>query len=138
MSMEQVRALMKEAEAGFLATTDGEKAAVRPMGGATWVGDEMWYATFAASAKIAEIKMRPGVELCYADRKWRHVRITGTCTISTDNADKRKLYDLVPILKKYIPDPEAPEYVVLRVKVERIRFMESEDMQYTEVTPPGS
>jgi len=135
MSMEQVHAIMKEAGACFMATTDGQKAAVRPMGGGARVGDELWFATAANTAKVAEIKAQPSVELCYANKQWRHVRISGTAVVSTDGAEKKKLFDMVPVLEKYFSGPEDPVYVVLKIKVERIRLMMVDDMQYTEVKP---
>lgn len=46
MSLETVKELMKEAGWGTLATTDGEKVGCRPIGGWTWVGDELWCAMF--------------------------------------------------------------------------------------------
>ena len=135
MSMEIVRKIMKEAATGFLATTDGQKPAVRPNGGWAWVEGELWCATAASSAKVAQIKARPYAEYCFADKEWRHVRISGPTTVSTDNKDKKKLYDLVPELKNHISDPTSPDYVVLRTKPEKIRLMDSKDMKYKDVKP---
>ncbi len=136
MSMEQVHTIMKETGVGFLATTDGEKVGVRPVV-VKWVDGELWTSTFAGSDKAAQIKARPSVEYCFADKQWRHVRISGTCTISTDNADREKFFGMMPELKKYFSGPDDPNYVVLRTKVDRIRLIGPEEMQYTEVTPPG-
>ena len=136
MNFEEVLKVMKEAVSGFLATTDGERAAVRPMGGWAWVGKELWCATGAKSAKVAEIQKRPWVEYCFADKAWNHVRITGTTTVSSEDADKKKLYDLVPLLKNYISDPKSPEYAVLRTKVEGIRYASATDTGYTDVVLP--
>jgi len=136
MSFEQAKKIMDEAGTGFLATTDGEHAAVRPMGGGTWFGRELWFATSADSAKSAEIRKRPSVEFCFMDKEMRHVRVSGRCAVSTDNADKKKLYDACPVLKQHIKDPADPNYVVLKTKVERIRMMTTMDMKYTEVKMP--
>lgn len=136
MNLEEAKKVMKDADNGFLATTDGERAAVRPMGGWAWVGRELWCATGAKSSKVAEIKKKSHVEYCFADKNWKHVRISGPTSVSADNADKQKLYDLVPELKKYISDPKSPDYVVLRTRVEKIRYMGSADMEYTNVALP--
>lgn len=135
MSMETVKSVMKQAGWGFLATTDGKQAAVRPMGGWAWVGKELWCATGARSDKVRELKKCPLAEYCFCDREGRHVRLSGSVDISTRQADKDKLYGLVPALKEHIDDPKSPEYVVLRMKPTRIRLMATTGMQYTEVTP---
>jgi len=136
MSFEQVRKIMEEAGSGFLATTDGERAAVRPMGGGTWFGRELWFATSADSAKVAEIKKKPSVEFCFMDKEMRHVRISGRCAVSTDDGDKKKIYDAIPVLKRYYKTPTDPGLVVLRTKVDKIRLMNTADMKYTEVSLP--
>jgi len=38
-----------------------------------------------------------------------------------------------PILKNHIQDPASPEYVVIRLRPESIRFMKSTDMTYSEI-----
>jgi general stress protein 26 len=136
MSFADVKKMMDEVGSGFLATTDGERAAVRPMGGGTWFGRELWYATNIDSPKVAEIKKKSSVELCYADKEWRHVRITGKCVVSTDNNDRQKLYAALPILKKYYKSATEPSFAVLKIKVDKIRFMSMNDMKYTEVPLP--
>jgi hypothetical protein len=46
--------------------------------------------------------------------------------------DKLKLYQAVPLLKNYIEDPADPDYVVIRMKPDRIRIMQK-DMAYEKV-----
>jgi general stress protein 26 len=55
------------------------------------------------------------------------------CTVSTNNDDKLKLYEAVPILKKYIKDPSEPKYVVIRMKPERIRLMAQAGKGYEDI-----
>lgn len=133
MNLEDVKALMRETGWGTLATTDGQHVGARPMGGWAWIKNELWCATFRASEKISHLEKVPHAEYCFATAEGRHVRIAGICRISTDNADKLRLYEAVPILKQYIPDPTAADYVVIRMKPDRIRMMETTDMQYREV-----
>jgi len=135
MSFEEVKTFMKEVGWGFLATADGEKVGVRPMGGWAWMGDELWCATGASSDKVAQLRKVPYAEYCFCDREGNHVRIAGACTISEDNDDKRKLYEAVPALKDHIEDPADPEYVVIRMKPERIRRMALPEMTYQEIEP---
>jgi general stress protein 26 len=133
MSLDRVKSLMNEVGWGAFATTDGNTVGVRPMGGWAWMGDELWCATSASSDKVAQLEKVPHAEYCFAKPEGEHVRIAGSCTISTNNADKLKLYEAVPLLKNYIEDPTSPQYVVIRMKPERIRVMEGADMAYNEV-----
>jgi general stress protein 26 len=135
MSFEEVKAFMKEVGWGFLGSTDGEKVGVRPVGGWAWMSDELWCATGTSSDKVAQLRKVPYAEYCFCDREGKHVRIAGPCTISEDNDEKRKLYEAVPALKDYIEDPASPEYVVIRMKPERIRLMATTDMAYQEIEP---
>jgi general stress protein 26 len=135
MSLEQAKALMTAAGWGTLATTDGRKVGARPMGGWTWVGDELWCASHKASEKIAHLEKVPYAAYCFGTEQGQHVRIEGPCTVSSDNDIKRQLYDAVPGLKNHIDDPASPDYVVIVMRPERIRLMASADMTYEDVTP---
>jgi len=133
MNIEQVKEFIKQLDWGFLATTDGRKVGVRPMGGLSWRDNELLCATFASSDKVAQLKKIPYAEYCFCDSTGRHVRIAGPCTISTDNAEKLWLYKAVPGLKDYISDPASPDYVVIKMTPDNIRFTEATDMTYTQV-----
>ncbi len=124
MIPDRVKSLMKEAGWGALATTDGKKVGVRPMGGWTWMDDELWCASSASSAKVADLRKIPHAEYCFCKPEGEHVRISGECAVSSDNADKLKLYEAVPMLKNYFSDPATPDYIVIRMKPERIRIMQ--------------
>jgi uncharacterized pyridoxamine 5'-phosphate oxidase family protein len=133
MSLEMVKSFMKEVGWGFLATSNGNKVGVRPMGSCVWMDNELWAATTDGTEKIIQLREVPYAEYCFSDREGKHVRIAGTCTISTNNADKLKLYEAVPILKKYIKDPSEPKYVVIRMKPERIRLMAEAGKGYEDI-----
>lgn len=98
------------------------------------MGQELWCATSTSSEKIAQLRKVPHAEYCFGKQEGEHVRISGSCTISMDNEDKMKLYEAVPILKKFIEDPSSPDYVVIRMKPDRIRYMETNDLAYKEVS----
>jgi len=133
MNIEQVKQFIKEVRWGFLATTDGRKVGVRPMGGLAFKENELWCATFASSDKVSQLRKVPYAEYCFCDSSGNHVRIAGACTVSTDNGEKLWLYEAVPELKDYISDPASPDYVVIKMSPENIRAMETTDMKYTEV-----
>ena len=134
MNIEQLKQFIKEVHWGYLATTDGQKVGVRPMGGLAWRDNELLCATFDSSDKVAQLKKVPNAEYCFCDSTGdRHVRIAGPCTISTDNAEKLWLYEAVPVLKDIISDPASPDYVVIKMTPDNIRFMKITDMKYSQV-----
>jgi len=133
MNIEQVKEFIKQVGWGYLATTDGRKVGVRPMGGLTWKDNEVLCATFDSSDKVAQLKKVSHAEYCFCDSTGRHVRIAGPCTISTDNDEKLWLYKAVPGLKDHISDPASPDYVVIKMAPDNIRFMEITDMAYSQV-----
>jgi uncharacterized pyridoxamine 5'-phosphate oxidase family protein len=136
MGLETVKSFTKEVGWGFLATSDGNKIGVRPMGSCIWMSNELWAATTDSTEKITQLRKVPYAEYCFSDKEGKHVRIAGSCTISTNNDDKLKLYEAVPILKKYIKDPSEPTYVVIRMKPERIRFMAQAGKGYEDIEVP--
>jgi general stress protein 26 len=133
MNIEQVKQFIKQLSWGFLATTDGRKVGVRPMGGLAWKDNEVLCATFDSSDKVSQLKKVSHAEYCFCDSTGKHVRIAGPCTISTDNDEKLWLYNAVPALKEHISDPASPDYVVIKMTPDMIRFMEATDMTYTQV-----
>jgi uncharacterized pyridoxamine 5'-phosphate oxidase family protein len=136
MSLDTVKKFMTEVGWGFLATSDGNKVGIRPMGSCVWMGNELWCATTDGTEKIVQLRKVPYAEYCFSDREGKHVRVAGNCTISTNNDDKLKLYEAVPILKKYIKDPAEPTYVVIRMKPERILSMAEAGKGYKEIELP--
>ncbi len=132
MTLQEAKAFMKEVGWGCLATSDGQSVGCRPMGGWAWMGKELWCAAGASSDKIAQLRKMPHAEYCFARPSGEHLRIAGPCTVSTDNADKRALFDAVPVLKNYISDPTSSGYVVIRMAPSRMRVMRG-DLDYEDV-----
>ncbi len=133
MDLEELKKFIKKLGWGFLATTDGRKVGVRPMGGFAWKDNQFLCATFASSDKVAQLGKVPYAEYCFCDSTGKHVRIAGPCTISTDNDEKLWLYNAVPALKEHIADPASPDYVVIKMSPDNIRVMDSTDMKYSHV-----
>jgi uncharacterized pyridoxamine 5'-phosphate oxidase family protein len=135
MSIEIVNQIMQEVSSGFLATTDGDRASVRPMGSAVWVDRELWMACSPRSAKADDVHKKPQVELCFMDKDCRHVRIDGTCTVSMEKADQDRYLKLMPWATNYFEEPMSENMAVLRLKVGRIRLMLMDDLKYVDVEP---
>jgi len=134
MSFDTVKQIMEEAGSGYLATTDGDRAYVRPMGSPQWVGSELWMATGLNSGKVAQIKKRNRVEFCIADKAWRFLRIAGTCSISQDTTDRQTFMDRVPVITQYFSGATDANYAVLRIKVETMQLVTPQGE--TSVQPP--
>jgi general stress protein 26 len=134
MSMKTVKEIMKQAGWSALASTDGKRVGVRPMAGWAWVGSEFWCASAKSSDKVRQISKVPHVEYLFVDKRGRHVRLAGRCTVSTRLADKKKLFDLgCSGLKQHVVSPENPGWVVLRLKPNRVRLMATTDFKYQDV-----
>jgi uncharacterized pyridoxamine 5'-phosphate oxidase family protein len=133
MNIEQVKQFIKDVHWGFLATTDGRKVGVRPMGGLAWKDSCLLCATFSASDKVAQLRKVPYAEYCFCDSTGKHVRIAGPCMVSFDNAEKLWLYKAVPGLKDHISDPTLPDYVVIKMTPDNVRVMDNTDMKYSQV-----
>ncbi|MCD6328402.1 hypothetical protein J7M28_12745 [bacterium] len=102
-------------------------------GAVAWIGDEFCCATGAKDSKTVDVSKHPQVEYCFADKEGKHVRMQGTCRISTKAEPKAKLIELYPFLGKFFKGPDDPNYVVLCMKPERIRFMGEGSMEHDEV-----
>lgn len=123
MNIEELKQFVKQAGRGYLATTDGKIVGVRPMGGLAWKDNQLLCATFSPSDKVSQLKKVPYAEYCFCDSTGKHIRIAGPCTISTDNAEKLWLFNQVPELAKYFPDPAAPQYVIIKMIPDNIRVI---------------
>lgn len=133
MNLNNVKQFMSQVHWGSLATTDGRKVGVRPMGGWAWFDEELWFASGKATEKVRQVKKVRYAECIFSKADGEHVRIAGPCFISANNRDKLKLFNAVPLLKDYIDDPTDHDYVVIRMRVARLRWMKSSSMEYTEV-----
>jgi general stress protein 26 len=133
MNLEDVKKFMKEVGWGILATSDASIVGARPMSGWAWKQNELWCATGEPSDKLAQLRKVPYAEYCFCNSAGKHVRIAGSCSISTDNDEKLWLYKAVPALKNYFPDPASPQYVVIRMTPDNIRSAEATDLSYTQV-----
>jgi general stress protein 26 len=123
---------MKQVKTGFFATTDGKRAAVSPMTAYIWFDKEIWLAANAKAGKVQDVRKCPKAEFCFMDAKYNHVRIAGTCKVSEKLADKAAMFKAYEVMKRYFESPESTEWVVLRLKPQRIVFM-GRDMQYKKV-----
>lgn len=133
MTLDDVKEFTKKVGFGFLATSDGDRASVRPMGGSAWVDGEFWCCTGTGSVKVADVRKNPRVEYCFAGPNGNHVRIEGVCMVSEAREDRAKLLELHPGLENYVGDADCPTFAVLRLEVQRVRCWAEDRLGYEEV-----
>ncbi len=133
MNMDAVKELMAGVQIGLLATTDGERASLRPMGAWAWVDGDLWCAAASDSVKVADIAARPSAEYCFSGAEGMHVRISGDCRFTEDEDDKKKIFDLHPLLAQIFGTPDAPGWGILKMKVGRVRTWSQEKLGYNEI-----
>jgi general stress protein 26 len=112
-----------------LATCDGDTPAVRWM--APIVEDDLaiWVTTRASSNKVKQIRKNPKVCLLFADPPSgeREACVQGKAELVPDLATRKRVWGLATFnLLDHFPDgPESPDFCVLRVLPEEIRWRES-------------
>jgi len=112
------------------ATTDGRQPQVRAMAFVLKRNGEIWLSTFAKSRKIKQLKKNPRVEVYFTDETGIHCKIDGTCTLSTEIADKKKQWKSQPGLIKFFDSPKDPGLVVIRFKPKKYEYMSFGDFAY--------
>jgi len=133
MNFVDLKKFMKKVRFGLLATSDGKKVSVRPMGAWAWVGKELWCGAEKGQEKIHELSKVPFAEYCFVRPDGEHVRIAGPCKVSTSLEDKTKLFYLVLSLHKFYKTPNDPMFVVLRMRPVNVRRMNRETYTYEKI-----
>jgi len=133
MNFNELRAFMKKVRFGLLATSDGRKVGLRPMGAWAWVGKELWCGAEKGQEKISQLRKVPFAEYCFTDSDGEHVRIAGPCRVSTSLEDKTRLFNLVLSLHKFYDTPKDQAFVVLRLKPKSVRWFSRQAYEYAEV-----
>ncbi len=130
MDREEIIGLTKElaqAERPFvLATVDrAGQPQVRWMGGC--ITDEpmtVWLAAGANSRKMDQIRANAGSQLMFQDEGCSRVAtVTGNCEVVEDIEAKRRLWDSMPQLSRYVSGPEDPEFGVIKFVARRIEVL---------------
>ena len=116
-----------------LATLDGDQPRVRPVSPVRTDGFTVYVANLRGYHKTAEIAANPRVELCYLDDRHDQVRITGTAEVVTDRAILQDVWDHNPLLRQYLGSIDNPEFLLYRVRPNRVRFMREWALHYHEV-----
>ena len=143
MGRDEIIAMTKElaqAERPFvLATTDQEgRPQMRWMGGCV-IDDPLtfWMAAGAKSRKMGQIRGNPAGQLMFQDEQYGRVAtVTGECEIVEDIEAKRRLWERMPQLSRYVSGPEDPEFGVIKLiakHVEALNMAEGMGSQVAEL-----
>jgi general stress protein 26 len=125
--------VLRAARFPFLATIDGDQPRVRPVSPVRTDGFTVYVANLRGYHKTEEIEANPKVELCYLDDRHDQVRITGTAEVVTERPLLQEVWDANPLLRQYLGSLDNPEFVLYRIRPERVRFMREWALEYHEV-----
>jgi general stress protein 26 len=120
----------------YLATIDGDQPRVRPVSPVRTDGFTVYVANLRSYHKTVEIQANPRVELCYLDDHHDQVRITGDAEVVTDRAILQEIWDANPLLRQYLGRIDNPEFILYRIRPNRVRYMKEWALDYHEVPLP--
>ena len=116
-----------------LATMDGDQPRVRPVSPVRTEGFTVYVANLRSYHKTAEIEANAKVELCYLDADHNQIRLTGVAEIVTDRAILKSVWDENPLLRNYLGSIDNPEFILYRIRPNRVRYMREWALEYFEV-----
>jgi len=114
------QALIKAGMPFVLTTVDGKG---QPQG--RWMGggvlDEpltVWMATGVGSRKVDQLRANSAAQLVYADPQFSRVAtISGVCEIVADIEPKRRLWEAMPAMSRYVSGPDDPTLGVIKFEL---------------------
>jgi general stress protein 26 len=109
-----------------------------------WMGDlileeplVIWMACDRHSRKIGQVQARPAAQLVFhSDDFSTVVTVSGRCDVRCDAANKKKVWEGMPALERYMTGPEDPKLATLRfvgTRVELLRVGEGMEPQVAEI-----
>ena len=117
----------------MLATTDGEKAYVRPVSPVYTDEFTVYVANLRSYDKTKQIENFPKVELCYLDSDHNQVRIAGRAEVVTDRALLDMFWKKNRLLEHYLGTIDNPELIVYCINPTQVKYMQEWALEYIEV-----
>ena len=130
---ELARETMARAPFPMLASVDGDRPRLRPVSPVGVDGFTVYVASLRSSNKTLELKANPAVELCYLDEGHDQVRIAGTAELVLDTATRQTIWNRNPLLRAFLGTIENPEFMLYRIRPERVLFMREWALEYHQV-----
>jgi general stress protein 26 len=135
---ELARAVIRAGKFPLLATADGDQPRVRPMT-LSWEEDfTTYYVSLRRFHKTVELDANPKVEVCFLDEHHSQVRISGTAELVTDAALRQRAWDRDPLIPRFLGSIDNPEFMLWRVRPQRVRYMKEWALEYHDVPVPSS
>ena len=109
-----------------------------------WMGDllleeplVMWMACQRQSRKVGQIQARPAAQVVFSSDDFSTVvTVSGRCDVRVDAANKKKVWEGIPTLARYMSGPEDPNLATLRfvgTRVELLKLAEGREPQVAEL-----
>ena len=131
--VELARETMARAPFPMLASVDGDRPRLRPVSPVGADGFTVYVASLRSSNKTLELQANPAVELCYLDEGHDQVRIAGTAEPVLDATTRQTIWNRNPLLRTFLGTIENPEFVLYRIRPERVLFMREWALSYHQV-----
>lgn len=131
--MELAQATMARSPFPMLASVDGLRPRLRPVSPVAVQGFTIFVASLRSSHKTLELEENPYVELCYLDEGHDQVRIEGTAELVDDKAVRQGIWDTNPLLRSFLGSIDNPEFMLYKIRPERVRFMREWALTYFDV-----
>ena len=131
--VELARETMARAPFPMLASVDGDRPRLRPVSPVGADGFTVYVASLRSSNKTLELQANPAVELCYLDEGHDQVRIAGTAEPVLDATTRQTIWNRNPLLRAFLGTIENPEFVLYRIRPERVLFMRERALSYHQV-----
>ncbi len=116
-----------------LASVDRGRPRVRPVSPVGIEGFTVFVASLRSSHKTVELRENPAVELCFLAENHDQVRLSGTAELVLDREVRRRFWDGNPLLRGFLGSLDNPEFMLYRIRAERVRFMREWALEYHEV-----
>ncbi|REJ88074.1 MAG: pyridoxamine 5-phosphate oxidase [Planctomycetota bacterium] len=120
-----------------LATIDGDQPRLRPVSPVKTDRFTVYVANLRQYHKTGELAANPKVELCYMDDGHNQVRLTGVAEVVTDRDVLQEIWDANPLLRQYLGSIDNPDFILYRIRPNRVRYMKEWALDYHDVPLEG-
>ena len=124
---------MARAQFPMLASVDGDRPRLRPVSPVEVDGFTVYVASLRSSHKTVELESNPEVELCYLDAGHDQVRIAGQAELVLDSTVRQRIWERNPLLRSFLKSIDNPEFMLYRIRPERVLFMREWALEYHRV-----
>lgn len=125
ITKEEIIKKLDQMQMVMLATTDGEKAYVRPVM-MVFFEQRFFIATGTEDNKWAQLEKRKTAEICYytnSEEKGQYIRINGDVEFVEELELRSRIMDIAEFIKYYWTDPSDPGFGLIEIIPDYVAFM---------------